>query len=342
MSGACDLEGTQHDQAALGPPVRVVGTNLGPGGTIAADGVLQIAFDRYLLPSTITRQSYVILGGDNRPIPTAPLKTVYDPVARTVTIAGPGGPGEAWLTVDQPYKLVLLVPRDAQSDLGGFRAIDRAALAPDQPREFTFRAGPPAGGVPREPSVDFCADVLPVFQAKCASPVCHGAGPRAANGLVLSDADGISAARSRIAEGASTGARSVPEPPSTRFGRNMALIEPGDPGSSWLLYKMELAPLPPHDAPKGPRTVCEGAPSPTAAAYAPLAPIEPVTSRERERLGDYVLGRPMPYPAHEAAYAFQPLTFQEREQVRVWIARGADVRDCGPCSFDPLAPAADF
>ena len=61
---------------------------------------------------------------------------------------------------------------------------------------------------------------------------------------------------------------------------------------------------------------------------------------ERTLLSDYVLGREMPYPAPGNAYFSQPLTFQERERIRIWIARGAPVRDCGACSTS-VPPARD-
>lgn len=329
-----------------------------------ADGVIQIAFDRYLLPSTITRQSYVIVDSTNTPLPNAALKTLYDPVARTVTIVGPDGPGKMWLTPEQSYKLVLLVPNDPRSDLGGFRAIDRATLHPPQKRELVFRAGPPTHKTLIEPAVDFCADVLPIFTLKCSDPSCHGASDRAASSLILASADGIRAtARGRVAQGANTGPRaSTPEPTPSSFGVNMELIKPGDPGSSWLMYKIELAPHPVVDAGPAPTVQCTppaGAPSipAPAPAYTPLAPARThADDIERAILNDYVLGREMPYPYPPAtyvpppatptnpnptAYFYTPLDFQERERVRIWISRGAEIRECGGCGVleSPASPA---
>lgn len=349
-AAACDVEGTQHDQRTLGPGISILGTNIGPDGTVPSDGVIQIAFDRYLLPATITRQSFLLLGSNNELLPSSPLKTIYDPVARTVTIAGPDGPGRAWLTVDQSYKLVLPIPKDPESDIGGFRAIDRAPLHDAQSRELVFRAGPPRGETAFEPPADFCTDVMPIFQAKCSSPNCHGAGANAAAGLVLTSAEGVrETARGRVAHGANTTARAyAPEPPGKIFGLNMAIVEPGDPGSSWLMYKIELAPQPGADAKKRPPILCtpEAASAtaigPPAPDYHPLAPTQTrADAVEQAILDDLVLGQPMPFPAKDGSYALQPLTFQERERVRIWIARGAEVRECGACSeVDPGTPGA--
>jgi hypothetical protein len=82
--------------------------------------------------------------------------------------------------------------------------------------------------------------------------------------------------------------------------------------------------------------VCQGGQAETAQAspYVPLAPaaLEP-RDEERAALSDRVLGREMPYPVQQAtAYDEEPLTFQERETIRMWIARGALVEDCGACN----------
>ncbi|MBX3259090.1 MAG: hypothetical protein KF782_05180 [Labilithrix sp.] len=334
-------------------------------GVVAADGVIQLAFDRYLLPATITRQSYVVLDSTNTPLDNAAIKTLYDPVARTVTIVGPGGPGAAWLTPDQSYKLVLLVPRDPAVDIGGFRAIDRAPLAEGQKLEFVFRAGEPRRQQTFEPAVDFCADVLPIFFTKCSGPLCHGSSERAAAGLVLGTSEGVRVtARGRVAQGSNTAASATrPESTPSLFGANMEIVKPGDPGSSWLTYKLELARPPVVDAGPAIDVVCtppEGAlaiPAP-AAAFTPLAPriLHPsAAERERTILSDYVAGREMPYPyppesyvpppptagnPAPSAYELTPLDFQERERIRIWIARGAEIRECGGCGVaDPATDA---
>ncbi|MBX3206925.1 MAG: hypothetical protein KF764_17775 [Labilithrix sp.] len=355
MAFACDIEGTQRDQRTLGPAITVLGNSIDTnGGVVPADGVIQLSFDRYLLPATITRQSFLILDNTNTPLENAAIRTLYDPIARTVTIVGPDGPGRQWLTPEQSYKLVLLVPRDPTSDLGGFRAIDRAPLHEGQKLELVFRAGPSAHEALFEPAVDFCADVLPIFHTKCGGPSCHGPSSRAASSLVLSTSEGVRVtARGRIAQGSNTAASATrPESTPSLFGANMEIIKPGDPGSSWLLYKVELARTPVVDAGPAPDVFCtppEGAPAVPAPAppFTTLAPARTSADEvERAILNDYVTGREMPYPylpstyvpppptatePHPSAYAYTALDFQERERIRIWIARGAAIRECGGC-----------
>lgn len=340
-SSACDT-GSPHDEAHRGPGIRIVARNVGADRVIPADGAIQIAFDRYLLPATILRQSYSVLDGNNQPIANSSLlQTIYDPVARTVTITGGGG---RWLEPNQLYSFVLGIP-EGDGDLGGFRAIDRATLDPNQPRAFRFVAGPEAGQTALDPSVDFCADVLPLFNAKCAGSTCHGSNARAASGLILTTTAGVvNTVIERLALGANTGARSRYEEPSRRvFGINMPLVTPGDPASSWLLYKVDLAPPPPRSTLAPPTFTCtppagESPVLETAEDYVPLLPeaTTPASDAERAVLNDFVLGREMPYPLADAKdYPYLPLTFQERERIRIWIARGAPTRECGGCGRLP-------
>jgi hypothetical protein len=120
----------------------------------------------------------------------------------------------------------------------------------------------------------------------------------------------------------------------------------GTPGNSWLMYKLELAPSPTFDAGDKPVVNCGDvdAGARQATPYQPLAPLaaggEP-SDAERAVLRDYVLGREMPYPVPNAtSYYDQPLTFQERETIRLWIARGAIVEQCGECAVPAGEPDA--
>src|SRR5262249_43613771 len=150
--------------------MSVVGTNIeGPEAEIPADGYLRIVFDRYLLPSVYKRQQYILLDGNRESMmATTEFQTIYDPIALTVTITGPGGLGEKWLTPGQHYYLVLPVAddtRDTVEDVSGFRAIDREPLA--RTYEYSFKAGEPKQQRRIDPVIDFCADVMPIFEAKC-------------------------------------------------------------------------------------------------------------------------------------------------------------------------------
>lgn len=312
--------------------------NVGGDRKLPADGAIQIAFDRYLLPSSITRQTIGILDGANQPLAAdlAPI-VQYDPIARTVTLRPPKLP---WLTEGQPYKLVLASPDG--SETGGVRAIDRAKLFRDQELAFAFFVGP-ATGQPIEPAVSFCRDVLPIFVGKCSSPVCHGSGDRAASSLVLDTSAGVAATAlgRRVAQGANVGALPSGAAAGPVFGTDMPLVDPGSPGNSWLLYKLELARPPVVDAGPKPVIACSaGVREPaTPFRFAPLVPQAQTAADEIERaiLSDYVLGREMPFPsARVTSWAQQPLTFEERQIIRLWIQGLKDNEvppECGGCGF---------
>lgn len=313
------------------------------------NGSIQVAFDRYLLPSTALRQSVVILDGNNQPLPTALAPIVrYDPVARTLTLSNPQ-PGSPWLAIGQTYKLDFPIPEEGD-DVNGVRAIDRATLDPSQERRIAFVVGP-AENVPPEPEMRFCRDVMPIFRHKCGDPSsgCHMPPNPPSNqfsvaaGLDLSSSDGVRrTAIDRVAQGANTSGRSGAGEETNRvFGINMPLVKPGDPGNSWLLYKVELARPPVVDTGVNPVYVCNGPPeAPAPPPYRPFAPARLVADEiEREILSDHVLGREMPYPrvAVPRSSEQQALTFDERERIRLWIAQGAAVQDCGGCGVPASA-----
>jgi hypothetical protein len=292
----------------------------------------------------VNRQSIIIVDGANQPLrpELAPI-VLYDPIARTVTLAPPQQP---WLTEGQPYKILLGIP-EGDSDTGGIRAIDRATLFAAQKRDFAFFVGPKRN-VPIEPTVSFCRDVLPIFAAKCTIPTCHGgSGDRAAASLLLETSAGVGAtALNRVAQGSNRGPRAGQVTTSERkFGIDMPIIDPGSPGNSWLLYKIDLArlPVPP---PTTDRYACtNGLLEPEVTfAFAPLVPNAQRTADDVERsiLSNYILGREMPFPvASPGGYGDLPLTFDEREKVRLWIQglpKGSSVPECGGCG---LLPAPD-
>jgi hypothetical protein len=290
----------------------------------------------------VTRQSFVLATSDNEVVaePQAPVVT-YDPIARTVTLRGQRQP---WLQPGRLYRLFVRAVGD--SEVGGLRAVDGATLATGQRRRIEFFAGPPGSAPFAEARVDFCVDVLPIFQAKCGSGGCHGEGGGAAAGLVLATPEGVaSTAIGRVAHGADTTGRSGSlESEGPVFGVGMPLVAPGSPGSSWLLYKVEAAPEPARARAAEAPLACaspEGITPPAAApAFLPQLGV-PVaaTPAERTRLRDLVTGQPMPYPTLEQeTYATAPLTFAERETLRLWISQlpaGAPLPACGACASVP-------
>ncbi len=276
----------------------------------------------------------------NEPVSEAQAPVVtYDPIARTVTLRGARQP---WLEPGRLYRVVVRAVGD--SEIGGLRAIDGATLAPGQRRRIEFFAGAVGPAPFAEPRVDFCVDVLPIFRAKCGSGGCHGEGGGSAAGLVLATPDGVaSTAIGRVAHGADTTGRSgSPQSEGPVFGVGMPLVAPGSPGSSWLLYKVEAAPEPARAravplACSSPEGITPPAPAP---AFLPqLGLPAAVTPAERARLRDLVTGQPMPYPTLEPeTYATAPLTFAERETLRLWIAQlptGAPLPACGACTSIP-------
>jgi hypothetical protein len=265
-AGGCD-QGKQHDQATSGPLVSVSGANIGPNRSLPADAAIKIQFDRMLMPSTITRQSIGVYDANNGTL--LPIVT-YDPVARIVTLS-PQANGP-WLKPDQPYKVILYVPKDG-NDPNGFRAIDRAPLRADDPHvEIGFLTTNPSGAGSAEPSVDYCRDVAPVFQQRCSASSCHGARITSgdttrfgdglsspAAGLILETSEGMRHAINRVANGANTGARSQAQEPAKIFGIDMALVSPGFPERSWLMYKLLLAtPSDPATTPPATFARCDG------------------------------------------------------------------------------------
>jgi hypothetical protein len=355
---ACDTEtGLQNNASVgVGPPVHVVGFN-GASGTLPSDAAIQIAFDRLLNPASVTRQSFVLADKSGNVL--EPIVT-YDPVARVVTLRPSGVlPGTPWLTEGVTYSVTMGVA--AQNDyqgLGGPRAIDGAVL-PVKVVE-TFQVVTPPGTQTPSPDriVSFCSDVLPIFQFRCSGGSCHAAPLGAAlpaEGLILQTSSGVlntalgGASHGRTSQESNTGPLAgQPAVAGRVFGVDMAIVDPVDgPGQSWLMYKVLLGQRRPIDQGlDGGIATCGPAPVPSAVLQLPSP--QPAASlllsvSEQAILSQYILGNQMPYPLNlpsneptpvggvndEAATL--PLSFDELERVRAWIAQGAIVSDCASC-----------
>ena len=309
----------------------MVATSFEGGKTVPANGSIHVAFDRVLHPASVNRQAALVLEASGRPVGN-PIVS-YDPVARVLSLASPNEQGARWLTPKQPYLLVLTHPEEENSP-GGVRAFDGATLERSQRLSF-FAGDEIATGAERslelrgfDPRVEFCRDVLPVFVNTCAGGTCHGASAvvsgaasRPATGLLLETPLGVlNTAVGRVARATNTGNLPAAAPPSRVFGVDMAVVEPGNPAASFMLYKLMLAaprePGPPATAPVG-ATASEPQTMPTHLAAQPLG------DDERERLRDAVHGMPMPYPGFAAN-----LTVAELARLRAWIAQGARVDQC--------------
>jgi hypothetical protein len=331
--------------------VHIVSRNASPALPLPADGRVELAFDRYLLPASISRQTFQLIpagallgavpGGPN--VPLAP-NVAYDPVARIVTIS-PLAP----LAANQSYRIQIKIP-SGPTDPDGLRSIDGATISPpDATIEFPVVAA--TGGTPPAPTVDFCKDILPVFTSRCAFRPCH-APPVPPAGLRLDSPLSIaSTAVGRVAQGANTGPRASDQPPGLVFGEDMPIIDPGsgegggNPGNSWLLYKLLLA-VPSH-SPSAPAATCDGgAAEPTDISTLHLqarssvpALNDPANDSERATLSDHVLGREMPFPTNPGApLGPAGLTIDELERVSRWIGQPAG--SLGGGDHAPLIPSS--
>jgi hypothetical protein len=249
----------------------------------------------------------------------------------------------------------------------------------------------------------FCADVWPFFNGpaftvtgvpgllhagSCASPNCHGApqtttdSPRfptgqsePAEGLVLDTSKYVAeTAIGRVANESNVGASASAGTPGAIFGIDMPIIDPGttgtgDPGNSWMMYKVLLdQPLP--EALDSPLFSVVCGPFSTAESYERgVSPV--ITPDERERLSNFIPGREMPYPTPIAAGLYpdggsrlmipsasqaggasslDALTLPEMERLRLWIKQGAQfdeftlpdggtTTECNSCKFPPAPDA---
>ncbi|HEX7667190.1 MAG TPA: hypothetical protein VF407_21815 [Polyangiaceae bacterium] len=348
LLAACD-QGKQHDQQTVGPPVHIVHANVGPDTALPADGSIQFALDRLLLPETATRQSFILADANNNAL--EPIVT-YDPVKMLVTLSNPDGTNGQWLTPGQPYKVIAPVPFVQNGASFGLKAIDGAGLESQQTIGFLVTSPLGAGGALKE---SFCADVLPIFQSRCGTGACHGAPGNVtpserfpdghstpAAGLVLDNSTGVAqTAIGRVAQGSNTGARAgYPGSYGDKFGIDMPIIDAnnnpdkplGSPGNSWLMYKLLLAtPLTSETTPLS-ATDCKGGTVPFTKEPLPAVETTAPGDDERARLSDYVLGNQMPYPPNPGTDNTQSnLTVDELERVQTWIAQGAVVDDCSVC-----------
>ena len=362
-SAGCDAA-PPAGSLGIGPPLHVVGFNgagqpAPDGGAsganfLPADAIIQIAFDRLLHPSSVTRQSFQ-LASESGTFPE-PVVT-YDPVARVVTLSSSNPTPGPWLTPGVTYTVTIGVSA-ANDYIGGSgpRAIDGAVMAEKVTEVFQVIAST-TPTQPADRTVSFCDDVIPIFQRECSGGLCHAASDHPAEGLILETPDGILntlvGATPRVSQESNTGGLAQPASAQGRlFGVDMPLVsanaEPGsgNPGASWLMYKVLLGQLRPIDdgLDAGAATCGEDGSVPAPVLQLPTPqPNLMLSPAEQQILSQYILGNQMPYPlnipANEATPASEvtptsstlPLTFQELERIRAWIAQGAVVTQCTSC-----------
>lgn len=244
-----------RQSVADGTPAAPTELDATKGSTVLPSSAIYLRFDRFLLPSSISRQSvclrpavgavksYTDCTGGLTILPS------YDPVKREVVLRQQPG---ARLSLGTTYTVTLFVPTvegTCDSDIAGscgIRAFDRATLA--EPYTFTFTTTDvDPGTLPDDaaPAPDFCGDkgAATAFLACSYSP-CHAEsqdgklGP--AEGLDLLDVEGIrGTAINHVAHQTEMGEHADdPEETPARFGRAMPIIQPKSPGDSYLMYKL--------------------------------------------------------------------------------------------------------
>jgi len=275
----------------------------------------------------VTRQS-IYLEDSSTHLVTDEL-IAYDPVTMTVSLSNPSPP-LAWLTAGQKYRVVVNVPSFEGGTSAGLLAIDGATLA--APVTLVFTAGAPADPpFAGPPSIPFCGTVLDgIFKQDCS--FCHTR-PQDAGlvtlpdagfnvtqpplGLDLSSAEGVrSTAVGQVADESNTGPLARPATPSLGepFGIDMPILAPGEPGNSWLLYKVILANPAPADA----ETIGGDSGVVTYGQGTKL----PASQAELGRLAAYILGQAMPYQV--PGQGTNPtLTAGDLVRLSTWIAQGA-------------------
>jgi hypothetical protein len=325
--------------------VALVASNVDATHPLPKNGSIVLQFNRYLNPDSVSRQSFVIADAGNQAIQGTIVS--YDPIALTVTLSNPNTPlagattESPWLTEGQTYKVFIPVAASA-TDTSGVRALDNAPLDPAAGTiELAFQVVKD-GAPPSLPKMSFCGDILPIFYAKCGtgSP-CHSApdGTKLpAASLVLTSPEGLSqTAIGRISQASNTsGISGQSVPPGRVFGLNFPIIDPGHSATSWLVYKIAMAPPPDNSTLADKKLyVC---PDSAGKSVAPQttnikSSAFPVSEDESAALSDQILGRSMPYPSYGLpTYETNALDFEERERIRLWIDQGAPVEACGLCS----------
>jgi hypothetical protein len=313
-----------------------------PDCTVPTNVTLTLRFDRFLNPATVNRQAIrLYTGAPKVAIGAPPFEVSYDPIERVVEYRTP--PGYA-LVPHVLYQLELVVPEGP--DDFGIRAFDGAPLAEsDIPLHGSFFTSDESVDMPSEPSPS-CADILgkgsSVFST-CTGAECHQQGGNAVGGLAVGDAPyglWLDSARhftltavDRVARETETGDQSggAPTPRGPRFGVQMALVDPRNPGGSYLMYKLLRNPSNFEPCPTGSSlAVCAQEADPAVSAHAglPLPAGELITPPPAEltRLQEwFVRGAPMPRPRGDE----RPLSvhLQGLRAVSRFIAAGAS---CGP------------
>jgi hypothetical protein len=299
---------------------------------VAPNAVIQIRFDRFLLPASVTRQAirlYQRRDADDVLLGSPFLEPDYDVFERVVTYRPSG------LEPSTLYTFEFVVPRDANTD--GFRAFDGAPIEEREvPLRIQFRTAERTPRPPSELPEATCREAVDAFSVGgCSAPGCHnpatdpkcppgqaipsGEGcvgvPRM--GLELDSAAGLQkTAIGRIAHQTEIGPRGggLPNASPLRLGVQMPIIDPGRPGNSYLLYKLVRKDRNFRRTVGDPNDVCTS----ELGVLLPPGVCLPPPDEEKVRLREwFVRGDPMPLTETDQ------LTLQRLKRLQEWIAKGA-------------------
>jgi hypothetical protein len=306
---------------------------------VPTNATITLRFDRFLNSARANRQAIALYSAKpEQGFPYA-LVPVYDPVERVLEYRlPPGGHFEP----NTLYHLKVLTSADAPE--AALRAFDGAPVEEgDLSLNITFITGDGPAEAPEAPAALTCTEIVDqVFGTlgSCAGTECHRRGGNSIlmGGPQLGDAphqlwldnvdDFALSAINRVARQTEVADVSggVPAVDATRFGARMALVAPGQPGASYLLYKLLLNPdsyaTCERDTP-----FCETGGNPCRSTHSalPLAKGEcvPPPDEELVRLREwFVRGEPMPRANSQGARG--NIGLQGLRALSAFIASGAD------------------
>jgi hypothetical protein len=307
-------------------PLRVVATSPADNQQdVATNAPIRVRFDRFLRPETAIRQSIRVTGGTidaetgGAIAGETYLEPTYDAVERVVTFRLPAG--SAWAPGVR-YTVTLWAARDN----GGFgaKAWDGQELAASV--VFAFTPGTTTDDVAVAPVpaayCGSCVDNVPVLGARdvlrnCAISGCH-AGKEPEVGLNLEDRAGIERTALRLpAHETFTGPSSTDAPTNPNlFGVNMPIIDPGNPGNSFLLFKSMIRP--------DNYETNSGDEKKQLTSDQPVGGEKTPSDAEIVRLENaFVKGQPMP--------VFASIGIHQLRTLQAWIAAGAPLQDDASC-----------
>ena len=337
----CD-QGPSDIESARGPALHLVasypadgqGTNADPAADVnyntptpdcpvPTDVAIELRFDRFLLPGGALTQGIYLYSG-NPPANGVALSVAYDLIERVLVLhpARDLHPNTLY-TVEIP-------PSTKLSQ--GVWAFDHAPLeAGAVPLRFSFSTGSGPSVHPAEvvPAPDTCDTIAQGALSTCAG--CHvttpadGSTPKLSPpmGLDLSSARGLYyTAVSHVAHQTETAdsIASVGVQTPVRFGEQMNIVDPGNPATSYLLYKLLQKP---ENFRLGPDEATCTIPYHSPVAEGGCTPPDPA---EINRLREwFVHGEPMPKDGQSTTGAVLPAATNHTTLLRLarWIASGA-------------------